>query len=546
MLSAKGEPLRSGRVQNLISIWLALDFRKKAVVLGATLAMFMAVLGLARMANSPNLVLLYAGLEGATAGQIVTALDQRAVSYEVRGDSIYVDINARDSLRMALAAEGLPATGGAGYELLDSLTGFGTTSQMFDAAYWRAKEGELARTILAVSEVKSARVHISQAPAGAFRRSDAPTASVTVTTSNGSLSEPQARALKHLVASAVAGMRPEDVQVIDAVGGLIASSEDGDGTGAGTDDRTEKIRHNVERLLEARVGAGKAVVQVSVDMITEREQITERKFDPQGRVAISTETEESSNSATKPGGDVTVASNLPEGDAGAGGNGKSQSTETRERVNYEVSETQREVLRGPGGVRRMTVAVLVDGQMVTAQDGTTTWQPRSEEELAILKELVGAAVGLDETRGDVLTLKSLQFTPAVMLGTEAQASLLPPLGPINLMSAIQIAVLAVVAIILGLFVVRPILASGRRTQEAFAADGSPLALPGTIGNGALNGEIDDDYSLSSLPMVDLMGADRDEPLVEDPATRLRRLIEERQAESIEILRGWLEPEEERV
>ena len=156
-------------MQNLISIWSALDLRKKAIVLGATVAMFLAVLGLARMAGSPQMVLLYAGLEAGTAGEIVTALDQRGVAYEVRGDSIFVDANDRDSLRMALAAEGLPSAGGGGYELLDSLTGFGTTSQMFDAAYWRAKEGELARTILAVPEVKTARVHISQAPGSPLR-----------------------------------------------------------------------------------------------------------------------------------------------------------------------------------------------------------------------------------------------------------------------------------------------------------------------------------------------------------------------------------------
>ncbi len=224
--------------------------------------------------------LLYAGLDGRAAGEVVAALDTRGIAYEVRGDSIFVDATARDALRMSLAGEGLPSAGGQGYELLDSLSGFGTTSQMFDAAYWRAKEGELARTILAVPQVRAARVHISQGPDDPFRRAVTPTASVTVTTATGSLSEDQARALKHLVASAVAGMRPEDVQIIDTVGGLIAAAEDA-GTGRAAFDRAEEIRRSVERLLAARVGAGKAVVEVSVDLITEREQITERTFDPQ-------------------------------------------------------------------------------------------------------------------------------------------------------------------------------------------------------------------------------------------------------------------------
>lgn len=523
-------------MQNLLSTWSALEMRRKIVVLGATLAMFLAILGLARMAGTARMDLLYAGLEPGTAGQIVAALEQRGVAHEVRGDSIWVESAQRDGLRMALAAEGLPAAGGAGYELLDSLSGFGTTSQMFDAAYWRAKEGELARTILAVPEVKAARVHVSQAPEGPFRRDQKPTASVTVTTSGGSLSEAQAEALRHLVASAVAGMRPGDVQVIDAVGGLIAGPE----AGAGAQDRAEEIRRNVQRLLEARVGAGKAVVEVSLDLITDSEQITERRLDPQGRVPISSETSERSESASQPGGDVTVASNLPEGDAGPGGDGRSQSTETTERVNYEVSETQRELLRGPGGIRRMTVAVLVDGQTVAGQDGSPEWQPRSEEELAVLRELVASAVGLDEARGDVLVLKSLEFQTAAALGTEAQPGLWPAFGPVNPMAAIQIAALALVALVLGLFVIRPVLKSG---SAALPPPDGMLALPGA-GEGALTGEIDDSFRLPDLPAVDFGGLDG-QP-TEDPATRLRRLIEERQAESLEILRGWLEPEEERA
>lgn len=535
-------------MQNVIAIWGGLTLRRRLVVAGATIAVFLAVLALARLSGGGQMTLLYAGLEGRAAGEVVAALDARSAPYEVRGDSIYVEATARDALRMSLAGEGLPSAGGQGYELLDQLTGFGTTSQMFDAAYWRAKEGELARTILAVPQVRAARVHISQGPKDPFRRDTAPTASVTVTTASGSIGEDQARALKHLVASAVSGMRPEDVQIIDTVGGLVAASEDAGGSRAAFD-RAEEIRRSVERLLAARVGAGKAVVEVSVDLVTDREQITERTFDPQGRVAISSETEEKSRQATEPGGDVTVASNLPEGDGAGGGNGQSQSSETRERINYEVSETQRELLRAPGGIRRLTVAVLVDGQTVTAADGTTSWEARTEAELQALRELVASAVGLDEARGDVLTLTSLQFQPLAVEGTEAAGGLLPALGPIDVMSTIQIAALSIVALILGLFVLRPILLSGSRSTAALPGPDAALALPGPLGmesaGGALTGEIDDGgFSLPDLPMVDFSGAGEDPP--EDPATRLRRLIEERQAETIEILRGWLEPEEERA
>ncbi|NPD16634.1 flagellar M-ring protein FliF [Xinfangfangia sp. D13-10-4-6] len=530
-------------VQNVISIWNGLELRRRIILVGATVAVFLAVLALARFSGGGQMVLLYAGLENRSAGEVVTALDQRGVIYEVRGDSIWVDAANRDSLRMSLAGEGLPAAGGAGYEILDNLSGFGTTSQMFDAAYWRAKEGELARTILAVPDIRAARVHISQGPSDPFRKASSPTASVTVTTASGRISDDQARALTHLVASAVSGMKASDVQVIDSAGGLVTPSEDGSPANAG--DRSEYVRRSVERLLAARVGPGRAVVEVSMELQTEREQITERKFDPEGRVAVSTDSEEKSSQNSDPGGDVTVASNLPEGDAAAGATGQSQSSESRERVNYEISETQRELLRGPGGIRRMTVAVLVDGQMVTGDDGTQTWQPRPDSELDALRELVMAAAGIDEARGDQLTLKSMEFLPIAAEGTEATSGLIPTFGPLDTMSLIQIAALVIVALILGLFVLRPIIASGR--NNALPAPASPLQLPGLDMSGGsdavLNGEIDNSFELPDLPMIDFAGTDAPP---EDPAERLQRLIRERQAESIEILRGWLGPDEERA
>jgi flagellar M-ring protein FliF len=540
-------------VQNLISLWQALDAKKRLIVAGATIAVFLAVLGVARIASAPGMSLLYAGLQGGAAGDVVAALEQDGVAFEVRGDSIYVDSSRRDSLRMVLAAQGLPANSGTGYELLDGLSGFGTTSQMFDAAYWRAKEGEIARTILANPLIRAARVHIAQAPSRPFQAEQAAKASVTVTTAAGGLPADQARALRHLVAAAVPGMVPEDVAVIDAVAGLLPGDESGQRPDAVGEARAAELRRNVERLLEARVGPGKAVVEVAVDVFTDRESITERTFDPQGRVAISQETESRSGTATEPGGDVTVASNLPEGDAAAGGAGRSENTENRERVNYEVSETQREILRAPGAVKRLSVAVLVDGELVTAEDGTQSVQPRGDEELAVLRDLVSSAVGIDEARGDILTIKSLAFQPDPAMGELMEAGFLPAMGPIDPMSVIQSLVLAVVALILGLFVIRPILTSQVR-QASLTAGATPLALPGAgsaalasdggSGTGAplrdvLTGEIEDgpDFALDGRGVEDL-------PM--DPVARLRRLIEERQSESVEILRGWMEQDEERA
>lgn len=122
-------------MQHLLSLWNALTPQRRIVIGAATVAMFAAILLLARVATTPGMALLYAGLEPDSAGDVVTALEQDGIAHEVRGDSIYVDIRHRDRARMTIAAEGLPATSARGYELLDELSGFGTTAQMFDAAY---------------------------------------------------------------------------------------------------------------------------------------------------------------------------------------------------------------------------------------------------------------------------------------------------------------------------------------------------------------------------------------------------------------------------
>ncbi|WP_242533784.1 flagellar basal-body MS-ring/collar protein FliF [Salipiger bermudensis] len=540
-------------LQQLATIWGSLGGRRRVLVIAATLATIAAVLAMGRMASQPSMALLYAGLEQGAAGEVVAALEARGIPYEVRGGAILVPDMQRDSLRMTLASEGLPANSNQGYELLDGLSGFGTTSQMFDAAYWRAKEGELARTIVASPYIATARVHIANSTANPFQRDVSPSASISVTTNGDVLSPVQARALKYLVASAVPGLMPEDVAVIDGKGGLIGA-EDDSGAGPTAEDRAALLRDRVQRLVEARVGLGNAVVEVSVDTVTESETIRQRQFDPEGRVVISTDTEEeSSSSQDSGGGDVSVASNLPDGEAGGGDSSQSQSSETRERVNYEVSETMREVTRVPGAIKRLTVAVLVNGTLAAGADGAEQFVPLPEEELAALRDLVASAVGFEEARGDAITIRSMPFERPEGLGTGPVEPgwFSMPLDPMTL---IQIGVLAVVALILGLFVVRPILTAPAQAALPGATDGA-LALPGggaEPGGAALDGEIDDG-DFAGLPALggggDFGGmgmVDFDSPVEEDPVDRLRGLIEERKSETVEILRSWLDDGEDRT
>lgn len=522
---------------NIQSVWSKLSGMQRGIVALATLGVFVALFALSRAATSQDMSLLYSGLEDRASGEVIASLTQEGIPFEVRGSAIYVPATRRDEIRLGMAAQGLPANSAQGYELLDALSGFGTTSQMFDAAYWRAKEGELARTILSSPHIRSARVHISTPTNRPFQREISPTAAVTVATHSAPLTSAQATALRYLVASSVSGLSTADVAVIDGDGALVTDTSQQGPAGAQT--LSGDLQSKAQRLLEARVGYGNSVVEVTVETLNETESLSERLIDPESRVAISTQVEERSNSSQDSrGSDVTVASNLPAGDAGGGGDtATNEDSETRSLTNYEVSETSREVLRGPGAVRRLTVAVLVNDASSVGDDGAIVSAPRPEAELAALSALVASAVGLDEARGDVITIRSMPFEPIPELGSEAAEDSGMSLDP---MSLIQLAVLAIVALVLGLFVVRPILA-GRPQAETLGLPGPALqsTQEESMFDFPMQSAISTHDSNIDIPML---GGDLAPP--SDPVARLRQLIGEREEETIQILQSWIETPDE--
>ena len=529
---------------------------KTRITLGLTLLTFIVVaVWFARIATTPSMSLLYSGLEAAASGDVVAALEQQNVAYDIRGGSIFVPTQRRDELRMTLASEGLPANTANGYEILDGLSGFSTTSQMFDAAYWRAKEGELARTILSHPGIVSARVHIAHNGNNPFQRDVAPTASVTIGAANGGVNSKQILGLKYLVASAVPGLTPDAVSIIDARGGLIGQTDDT--SEAPTDNRSENLRQRVTRLIEARVGQGNAVVEVSVETVTRTESVRERVIDPESRVVISTDVEELSNISSDQGtgGDVTVASNLPDGEAGLGDNSSAESNETRERINYEVSETEREIVLSPGAIKRLTVAVLVNDLITTNEAGEDVVQPRSEEELAALQELVASAVGFNEERGDMITIKTMQFQALDQLGTEATNKFFN-LNDIDVVELIKTAILGIVVLVLGMFVLRPLLSKISTAEPSFTS--LPPVSSAEAVKPPLTGDVETPRDVAEPPAtptrttsparLESSGRPSSGSInqVVEPSERLRSMISERKDDTVEILRNWLENDDVEV
>lgn len=461
---------------------------------------------------SPSYVLLYAGLDRSASGDVLGALDQRAVPYQIKNDAIFVPADQRDALRMALAAEGLPKNSVEGYEILDGLSGFSTTSQMFDAAYWRAKEGELARTIMVSPQITSARVHISHTPSFSFQNRATPKASVAIVTPSGGLSAHHATALRYLVSSAVTGMAPDDVSIIDEQSGLI-SDPSNRSLSVAAQDRSAELRAKVERILEPHLGVGNAVVEVSVDTETQQQSIIQKTVDPKSRVAISTQKVENIKSSENSGAPaVSVASNVPDAQGVAQNGAKSQNNEVRETTNYEISQTQSEIIKQPGDIKRITVAVALNQTALAGADADL--QPQLDK----VRALVASAVGLQPDRGDVITVEVLEFQPIVPMDGGAPAGI-AWVDKLDVTQIIQVAIAALAFVLIALLVIKPLFARPLVAQNFPGTDPATPALTGDI-------DMDAPSSAKALPS--------------NATERLRQMIGDRQGDTVEILRNWLE------
>lgn len=536
---------------NPIALLRSLSLQQKIISAAAVVATLFVLSLIAQQVSKPTLSLLYADLEPQTAGEIIARLDNIGVPYRVQGGAIYADASRRDSLRLELASEGLPRQDVVGYELFDNLNSFAMSSDMFDTAYWRAKEGELARTALAMPNVRSARVHIGQgAGRGLTARRQPATASITVEASP-SLSAKNALALQNIIGSAVPGLKPEDVAVIDTRAGLIA----GPGIDAnsamdasGELGRAATLKSDLLGMLEARVGAGNVRVNVALDLETDRINTTSRKFDPNGRVVRSTTTSDRSDQSDGTTGAVTVASNLPEGAAG-GGNSTSEQTQTSETTRYEISEILTTTESLPGKVTRMSVAILLDHTRDVAEDGTVTYTPRTEDELNVLRDLASAAAGLDTERGDVLRVDTLAFNRP-----EAGEMITMPGAGSRFVDnyggrLAQLGILSLLALGLGFLVVRPLVNASRGgvTTSRPVAGGmlSPMSLSGP--DGAAVDMNDPAAVAASMAAGGNIGGPAGAVLglpAPDPKSELTEVVGENLDDAAALLASWLDLDSE--
>ncbi|MEC8234227.1 MAG: flagellar basal-body MS-ring/collar protein FliF [Pseudomonadota bacterium] len=464
------------------------------VRLAALAATGIAVLGffifLSSRLSTGGMALLYGDLDPQDSGQIIQTLQSKNIPYDIKagGKQIFVPGDQVLQLRVSLAESGLPGGGSVGYEIFDNNQGIGTTNFVQNINLVRALEGELARTIGAMRNVRGARVHLVMPRRELFSREKQEASASVVLQVQGSsrLNNEQVQAIQHLIAAAVPSMDPQKISVLDDRGQLLARGN-GDSTSAaaGTADEMRvgfenRMRQAIIELLERTVGLNRVRAEINAEIDYDRVVENAEIFDPDSQVARSTQTvQENENSSENDDQDtVTVQNNLPETEATAAGTGTSaasQVSRTEETVNFEITKTIRNRVKESGQIKRLSVAVLVDGKYIENDDGDKVWQPRAADELAQLETLVKSAVGFNEQRGDSVEIVNMQFVKLEPLEFD-DGSLFLGISKEEFMQLAEILVLAVVGLLVILLVVRPVLTRLFESMPTALAGGPAGAL----------------------------------------------------------------------
>jgi flagellar M-ring protein FliF len=460
------------------------------------------VVGSAYFINKPNYILLFSDMDADSAGQVVSRLKSLKVQYEMEagGRAIRVPADRVDELRLELATQGMPASGRVGFEIFDR-TAFGATEFLEHVNYRRALEGEIARTIATIAEVASARVHIAMGKDTLFGDPRPAKASVVLKLrGQRTLSAASIAGVSNLVAASVEGLNPDAVVILDSFGRPLARPEGDadDPLGAARLERQTRMEREittrVTALLEPVVGPARVRVNVAVKLNPRTQEETEERWDPNTIIRSRQMTADGTSTgavAAVAGARGNVPPN-PDGQQPSGAQTASPlgnftgATRTAETTNFEISKTTRHTLQPSGEVARLSVAVILDDDQVATRDKSGTIQtkrtPRTPEELAKIQGLVAAAVGLEPTRGDQLTVENVSFNEP--LADEAPApSVLERFTP-QIWEGSRIAAIAGVAIVALLFLIRPLLlrsapralAVGSAAHTVAVSPGSPRTV----------------------------------------------------------------------
>jgi len=373
-------------------------------------ALIVTVLLLVGVFKSVTYVTLYKDLDGATVSEVIDELDQMGIPHQITDGGSTIEVPSGDvyKARIRLASQGLPKSGTVGYSIFDK-TNLGMTEFLQKMNFRRALEGELAKSVMELSAVEAARVHVVIPEEHLFEEDqELPTASVLVKLASGGVLTPrQIKGVTHLIASSVEGLTPENISIVDYNGNLLTSQSGSDPLAALSSTQLE-LRKSVEKYLENKaqsfldqsMGKGKSIVRVTAELDFDQVEKTKETFDPDNLAIRSEERiEEGSSEAT--------ASSLDSSEANASG------TKEQVIVNYEVNRTVEHIVNSVGNIKKLTVAVMVDGHYneIEGDDGATTleYMSRDSNEVQQITALVKNAVGFSTDRSDEIEVVNLQF-----------------------------------------------------------------------------------------------------------------------------------------
>ena len=495
--------------------------------------------------TTPQMTTLYSDLSLDDSAGIIKELDRQGIAYELRdeGSAILVPKDKVTRLRMGLAESGLPKGGSVGYEIFDKSNVLGTTSFVQNIDQLRALEGELARTITSIDTIQAARVHLVLPKRPLFsRKAPEATASIVLRV-RGSLQPQQIRAIRHLVASAVPGLKPQRVSIVDESGRLLADgASDNIGQEVGDERRLafEQLMHKrVEDIVSSVVGQGRARVALSAAFDYNKITQTSDSYNPDGRVLRSTQTREDQSVTADDTGQVTVNNELPGAQKGNPQTAHDQSKKTEETDNYEISRTVKTEVTEGGRLKRISVAVLVDGSYVKNANGQLVYTPRSKEELDRIAALVRSAIGFDQKRGDQVEVVNLKFAePPQVLPIDRPTGLLGMLQftKDDVMYIIELCVMMVLGLAVLFMVVRPLV---KRILDSDVIAAPAVAPPADASAAAASppGQALLPGANATAQLIDV--AQVQGQVHQQSVHRVGELAERNPNETVSILRQWL-------
>jgi flagellar M-ring protein FliF len=497
--------------------------QKRLLFIGLPLGVSIAY-GAYQIYDRVNYGPLFSNVSPQDGAAIVKELDAAKIPYVISGGGSTIEV-PRDvvySTRLKLAGKGVPAGGGVGFEIFEK-TAFGVSEFTQQVNYLRALQGELSRTINALSAVQSSRIHLAlPARSNFLGQEEKPSASVVVDLRPGyHLSPDQVQGIVNLVASSVPKLSAEKVTVIDSSGRPLKELVQTAATTEAEKLNQLKLKHEqelerrIETMLDPVLGAGKVVVRASVQINPQETQMTKEQFDPDNRV-VRSQRQAVDDTGLKGGGVPGVQSNIPGGEGGrtvADGGSKRSS----EMVTYEVGRTTSRIMEPRGQLQKLSVAVLVDG--IYEND---KYIPRSNEEIEVIKGMVKRAVGFDADRGDEIDVANVPFK------IQPAAPLQPVAAP-DLKNMIQtpigIGAVAGAALILGAVIFLLMRRGSKKRAPDETATADPAIQPAT------NAQVQEEVAVVAQKIV----------MAEDPRKeQLTQIARDYHDATARIIRMWLQ------